>query len=106
MAFRRFRKSHRYVDGNGRRVVIPRAWSGDLPDQVAKDADAAGATFAPPRAEEPAAVTRQAAPAAPAPVDPAPIEEPAPIAEPAPIDAPPAPAPAPAAPKPRGRPRK
>lgn len=52
MAFRRFVTSHRYTDEDGREIVIPRGWAGDLPGIVAAAADEAGATVPP---EEPPA---------------------------------------------------
>lgn len=47
MAFRRFKKSHRYTDEQGRVIVIPSGWAGDLSAAVVNSADEAGATVLP-----------------------------------------------------------
>lgn len=43
--FRRFKKSFSYKNEAGQKVTIPRQWAGELPDNVAADADTAGATL-------------------------------------------------------------
>ncbi|WP_108459190.1 hypothetical protein [Devosia naphthalenivorans] len=43
--FRRFKKSFSFKNEAGQKVTIPRNWAGELPDQIAADADAAGATL-------------------------------------------------------------
>lgn len=55
MAFRRFTMSHRYTDEDGRVIVIPRGWAGELPGAVATAADDAGVTVLPEEAPKPKA---------------------------------------------------
>ncbi|AYF00450.1 hypothetical protein PY32053_00775 [Paracoccus yeei] len=55
MAFRRFIISHRYIDEDGRVIVIPSGWAGELPGIVAAAADEAGATVRPEEPPEPKA---------------------------------------------------
>lgn len=59
MAFRRFKKSHRYTDEQGRVNVIPSGWAGELPAAVLKDADEAGATVLPEEAPKPKAKAKE-----------------------------------------------
>ena len=47
MAFRRFKRPHRYTDDAGAVIVIPRGWAGELKASVAAEADKAGATVLP-----------------------------------------------------------
>ena len=44
--FRRFKKRFEYQDDKLGKVAIPRNWSGEVSDEVAKAADAAGTTLA------------------------------------------------------------
>lgn len=43
--FRRFKKRFSYLNENGDKVTIPRNWAGEVTDDVAKQADEAGATL-------------------------------------------------------------
>jgi len=43
--FRRFKKRFEYQDADLGKVAIPRGWSGEVGDDVAKAADAAGVTL-------------------------------------------------------------
>lgn len=47
MAFRRFIMAHRYTSEDGKQIVIPRGWAGELPAAIAAAADKAGVTVAP-----------------------------------------------------------
>lgn len=47
MTFRRFKKSYRFTDEEGRVIVIPSGWAGELSAAVVKSADEAGATIIP-----------------------------------------------------------
>lgn len=52
--FRRFRAAHRQTV-DGRDIVYPRGWAGEVPAEVAEAADAAGATYLPEPVETPVA---------------------------------------------------
>lgn len=47
MAFRRFKSAWRHRDADGRHIVYPMGWAGDLDAKTAGEADKAGATIVP-----------------------------------------------------------
>lgn len=46
MTFRRFQAAHRQTF-DGRDIIYPRGWAGEVPAEVAQAADQAGATYLP-----------------------------------------------------------